>query len=115
MNGKSYELAKNNGKNTLHGGVVGWGKRVWEGSKPVGWRVVPGLEGGEVGGEAVEFTLRSEDGDEGYPGTVDVSVVYTTAIQTVDGKEVTVLGIEYEVKLVGDEVEETVVNVTNHS
>jgi aldose 1-epimerase len=63
----------------------------------------------------VEFKLRSEDGDEGYPGMVDVSVVYTAGTQREGGKEVRVLGIEYEVKLVGDEVEETVVNVTNHS
>ncbi|KAL2071994.1 hypothetical protein VTL71DRAFT_11337 [Oculimacula yallundae] len=115
-NGKSYSLAKNNGENALHGGIVGWGKRVWEGPSPVGVREIPGLEGGKLeGGESVRFTLRSEDGDEGYPGTVDVSVVYTVGVQKVDGKEVRVLGIEYEVKLVGDEVEETVVNVTNHS
>ncbi len=63
----------------------------------------------------MEFRLRSEDGDEGYPGTVDVSVVYTAGTQKENEKEVRVLGMEYEVKLVGDEVEETVVNVTNHS
>ncbi|KAH7370150.1 putative bifunctional protein gal10 [Rhexocercosporidium sp. MPI-PUGE-AT-0058] len=116
LNNKSYALAKNNGENALHGGEVGWGKRVWEGPRPVGVRKIQGLEGGELeGGESVEFTLRSEDGDEGYPGTVDVSVLYTAGVQRVEGKEVRVLGIEYEVKLVGEEVEETVVNVTNHS
>ncbi len=80
----------------------------------MGVRKIPGLQGIE-GGESVEFRLRSEDGDEGYPGTVDVSVVYTAETQKENGKEVRVLGMEYEVKLVGDEVEETVVNVTNHS
>jgi aldose 1-epimerase len=114
LNGKSYQLAANNGANALHGGNVGWGKRIWEGPKPVGVRKIPGLQ--EIaGGESVEFRLRSEDGDEGYPGTVDVSVVYTAGTQKENGKEVRVLGMEYEVKLVGDEVEETVVNVTNHS
>lgn len=98
----------------MHGGNVGWGKRVWEGPTPVGVRSIPGVEGVE-GGESVKFTLRSEDGDEGYPGTVDVSVVYTAGTQKVEGKEVRVLGIEYEVKLVDDKVEETAVNVTNHS
>ncbi|KAF4637113.1 hypothetical protein G7Y89_g964 [Cudoniella acicularis] len=117
LNGKSYALAANNGVNSLHGGVKGWGKRVWEGPKQVGIRSIDGLEGGELeGGESLMFTLRSEDGDEGYPGTVDASVVYTAGTQkTAEGKEVRVLGIEYLVELVGGDVEETVVNVTNHS
>ncbi|EKD16859.1 uncharacterized protein L3040_001139 [Drepanopeziza brunnea f. sp. 'multigermtubi'] len=115
LNGKSYPLAKNNGANALHGGVVGWGKRVWHGPKLVGVRTIPGVDGLE-GGESVEFTLLDKDGEEGYPGTLDVSVVYTTGLQKSEsGKEVRVLGIEYEVKLVGDAVEETAVNVTNHS
>jgi aldose 1-epimerase len=114
LNNKSYQLVQNNGVNALHGGNVGWGKRIWEGPKPVGVRAIPGV-GKIEGGESVEFKLRSEDGDEGYPGTVDVSVIYTAGTQKDGGKEVRVLGIEYEVKLVGDEVEETVVNVTNHS
>jgi aldose 1-epimerase len=46
---------------------------------------------------------------------VETSVVYTAGTKSVEGKEVKVLGIEYEVQLVGDEVEETAVNVTNHS
>lgn len=77
----------------------------------MGVREVKGLEGDNVEGESVEFTLRSEDGDEGYPGTVEAKVMYTA----VEDKGVVVLGIEYEVRLVGDEVEETAVNVTNHS
>ncbi|KAF8852730.1 putative bifunctional protein gal10 [Acephala macrosclerotiorum] len=114
LSNQSYTLAANNGVNSLHGGNVGWGKRVWEGPTPVGMKKIEGVEGLE-GGESVKFSLRSEDGDEGYPGTVDVSVVYTAGIQKVEGKEVRVLGIDYQVELVGGEVEETVVNVTNHS
>jgi aldose 1-epimerase len=116
LNGKSYTLAANNGPNNLHGGVVGWGKRVWEGPTPVGIREIPGLEGSKLqGGESVKFTLKSEDGDEGFPGEVDVSVVYTTGTQTTeDGKEARVLGIEYRAELVGG-ADETVVNITNHS
>jgi galactose mutarotase-like enzyme len=115
LNNKSYTLAANNGPNSLHGGVKGWGKRIWDGPKPIGIREVE-VEGEVVKGESVEFRLRSEDGDEGYPGTVEASVVYT-AVETRDreGKGVRVLGIEFRVELVGDEVEETVVNVTNHS
>ncbi|KAG9235369.1 putative bifunctional protein gal10 [Amylocarpus encephaloides] len=120
LNNKSYALAANNGVNSLHGGVTGWGKRVWEGPKLVGVKSIDGLEGGKVGeglegGESVKFSLKSEDGDEGYPGEVDASVTYTTGTQkTESGKVVNVLGIEYEVELVGG-AEETAVNVTNHS
>ncbi|ORY68248.1 galactose mutarotase-like domain-containing protein [Pseudomassariella vexata] len=113
LNGKSYSLAANNGPNNLHGGVVGWGKRVWKGPKPVGLREIPGVKLDE-GGESVEFTLTSEDGDEGFPGEVAVKVTYTSGKQTLDGKSVTVLGWEYEAELVGG-AEETVINMTNHS
>jgi aldose 1-epimerase len=116
LNGKPYTLAVNNGPNHLHGGVVGWGKKIWNGPEPVGIKSIVGLQGGNLeGGETVKFTLRSEDGDEGYPGTVETSVIYTTGTQkTTEGKEVTVLGIEYEAELVGG-AEETVINITNHS
>jgi aldose 1-epimerase len=117
LNGKSYSLAVNNAPNSLHGGNKGWGKRIWAGPTPVGIKAIPGLEGsGKLeGGESVKFTLRSEDGDEGYPGTLEASVVYTAGTQkSAEGKEVRVLGIEYQVELI-DGAEETAVNVTNHS
>lgn len=110
--GKSYPLAANNGPNSLHGGPGGWGKRVWDGPAPVGVRrsVGEGIELAE-GGESVRFSLRSADGDEGFPGDVDVSVVYTAG-RTEAGA--TVLGMEYEAELVGG-ADETVINMTNHS
>jgi aldose 1-epimerase len=111
--GQTYALAANNGPNNLHGGVVGWGKKIWNGPTPVGVRQIPGVEGLE-GGESVKFTLVSQDGDEGFPGTVEVSVVYTVGKQVQDGKEVVVLGMEYEAELVGG-ADETVINMTNHS
>ncbi|KAM0327229.1 hypothetical protein ACHAQA_006364 [Verticillium albo-atrum] len=111
--GKSYSLAANNGVNHLHGGVKGWGKREWNGPKPVGVRSIPGIDGLE-GGESVQFSLLSEDGDEGYPGSVETIVTYTAGVQKQDGKEVNVLGIDYETKLVGG-ADETAVNLTNHS
>lgn len=79
--------------------------------------VAPGWDEGKLtsGGESVRFSLTSDDGDEGFPGTVEVSVVYTAGKKTEgDGREVTVLGMEYEATLVGG-AEETVVNMTNHS
>ncbi|KAI8633530.1 galactose mutarotase-like domain-containing protein [Xylariaceae sp. FL1651] len=112
--GKSYSLAANNGPNTLHGGVRGWGKRIWNGPKPIGIRQIPGVEGELQGGESVEFTLKSEDGDEGFPGEVLAKVIYTTGKVIEGGKEVVVLGMEYEAELV-DGAEETVINMTNHS
>ncbi len=63
--GKAYRLACNNGPNALHGGTIGWDKRLWR-SGPITTPDGPG----------VRFTLASLDGEEGYPGTVEVSVTY---------------------------------------
>lgn len=112
--GQTYALAANNGSNNLHGGIVGWGKKLWNGPTPVGVRPIPGVEGNLDGGESVKFTLVSQDGDEGFPGTVEASVVYTVGKQLEHGKEVVVLGMEYEAELVGG-ADETVINMTNHS
>ncbi|KAL3426337.1 aminotransferase class-III [Phlyctema vagabunda] len=114
LNGKSYPLVQNDGPNALHGGVKGWGKRVWQGPTPSGVRKIEGLDGELKGGESVTFKLTSEDGDEGYPGTVEAEIIYTVGTQLSEGREVRVLGIEYEAKLVGG-ADETVVNITNHS
>ncbi|KAF2731084.1 aldose 1-epimerase [Polyplosphaeria fusca] len=101
LNGKSYQLAVNNGPNSLHGGVMGWGKLEFEGP----------IQTERNGKQATLFKLLSKDGDEGYPGTVEARVWY---VQEKEGQQ-EVLHIEYEVELIGDEVEETAVNMTNHS
>ena len=62
------------------------------------------------GREGVQFRYLSRDGEEGYPGTVECFVWYTAAMEG----EKTVLEIEYQVELLGDECEETVCGVTNH-
>ncbi|KAH8175065.1 aldose 1-epimerase domain-containing protein [Sarocladium implicatum] len=112
--GKTYKLAANDGTNTLHGGKVGWGKKEWQGPKPVGLREIPGVDGLE-GGESVEFTLTSKDGDEGFPGTVEATIVYTTGtVKTDSGKEAVVLAMDYSAKLV-DGADETPINMTNHT
>lgn len=100
LNGKTYKLNANNGENNLHGGVVGWGSREWDGPKAVSKR----------GKEGVMFRYLSPDGEEGFPGTVEARVWYVAGME--EGK--TVLEVEYEVELVGDECEETVVGITNH-
>ncbi|KAI9873804.1 MAG: hypothetical protein M1830_010589 [Pleopsidium flavum] len=99
--GKEYRLPINNGPNSLHGGGKGWGKALFDGPKALS----------RNGKEGVEFRYLSKDGEEGYPGTVECRVWYTAGKEG----ERTVLDVEYEVELVGDAVEETVVGVTNHS
>lgn len=111
LNNKSYALAANNGPNALHGGPTGWGRRVWDGPKPVGVRKVEGVAGAE--GEGVEFRIVSEDGEEGYPGTVEARAVYTAAKTVEGGKEVTVVEIEYSAELLSG-ADETAINMTNH-
>ena len=66
LDGKTYRLATNNGPNHLHGGVKGFDKVVWD--------AAPFDRDGQTG---VVFTHASPDGDEGYPGTLSVTVTYT--------------------------------------
>jgi len=105
LNGKSYSLAANNAPNHLHGGNNGWGKREFEGPSEVD----------RNGKTATLFKYVSKDGEEGYPGTVEFRVWYVQETEKVDGTNQEVLHIEYEAELIGDEVEETAINVTNHS
>jgi aldose 1-epimerase len=105
LNGKSYALLANNGPNALHGGEKGWGKHEFEGPTTVE----------RNGKETTFFKYVSKDGEEGYPGTVEVRVWYTQAREQVEGVQQEVLYIEYEAELIGDEVEETAINMTNHS
>jgi aldose 1-epimerase len=104
LNGKSYQLAANNGPNSLHGGDLGWGKREWEGPSDVE----------RNGKQATLFKYISKDGEEGYPGTVEVKVWYFQEKEKDGGVEKEVLHIEFEAELVGDEVGETAINITNH-
>ncbi|KAJ5937443.1 hypothetical protein N7454_004743 [Penicillium verhagenii] len=101
LNGRDYQLVLNNGPNALHGGEKGWGKRIFDGPHTVH----------RNGHDALLFKYHCADAEEGYPGTVEVRVWYTASKED----EKTVLTAEYEVEFVGDECEETVVNITNHS
>lgn len=93
LDGKTYTLAKNNGENTLHGGIKGFNKAVWTAKE------IPAKDG-----QALELTYLSKDGEEGFPGNLHVRVVYTLT----DSNE---LKIEYSATADKD----TVVNLTNHS
>ena len=93
LDGKAYTLAKNNGTNTLHGGKVGFDKVVWQAES-----------GTSAEGQSLKLTYLSKDGEEGYPGNLNVTVVYTL---TADNA----LKIDYTATT--DKA--TVVNLTNHA
>jgi aldose 1-epimerase len=67
VDGKTYELAKNDGQNHLHGGLCGLDKRLWK---------AEAVERAD-GADSLRLTYRSPDGEEGYPGAVDLAVTYT--------------------------------------
>jgi len=94
LDGKDYTLAINNQPNHLHGGKKGFDKQVWD-AKPL-----PAKEHEQ----GIEFHYLSKDGEEGYPGNLDVTVTYTLT----DEDE---LRMEYHAKT--DKA--TPVNLTNHS
>lgn len=93
LDGREYKLAANLGKNHIHGGLVGFNKVLWE---------AQGFESGTSCGAA--FSYLSPDGQEGYPGDLNVSVKYTLT----DDNE---LKIYYEATA----GKKTVINLTNHS
>ena len=94
LDGRVYHLATNEGKNTLHGGPEGFSKRIWivAGRRKDGRRQI-----------RQEFTLHSPNGDQGFPGSLACSVVYSFDD---DGA----LRIDYAASTDAP----TVVNLTNH-
>lgn len=90
LDGKTYQLAINNTPNTLHGGPTGFHNQVWEAK--------------QINDQVLELKYLSKDGEEGYPGNLSVTVVYTL---TEDN------GIEISYKATTDK--RTILNLTNHS
>ena len=88
LDGNEYSVPLNNGPNSLHGGTIGFDKKVWKAME------IPG---------GVEFTLVSPDGDMGYPGALTVHAKYTLKGDA--------LRIDYSATTTKD----TVVNLTNHA
>jgi aldose 1-epimerase len=92
LEGKRYTLARNNGQNHLHGGVRGFDKQVWQAAPD------------ETSAPRLVLSYHSPDGEEGYPGNLDVTATYTLT----DADE---LRIDY--KATTDQT--TIVNLTNHT
>ena len=94
INGKTYALPKNDGENTLHGGIVGFNKKAWKA------REIPANAGA-----AVELTYLSADGEEGFPGNLSVKVVFTVP----DDRN------ELKIDYTASTDKGTVLNLSNHS
>lgn len=90
LNGKTYQLDKNNGKNNLHSGLDFWSFRIWKVK--------------EAKENQITFELDSADGDQGYPGAVHAAVTYTLT-------EDNAVEIRYQAEPDAD----TPLNLTNHS
>jgi aldose 1-epimerase len=93
LNGKNYTLAVNNGPNALHGGIKGFDKVLWN----------PTIIA-RADGPSLKLQYTSVDGEEGYPGTLNVTAVYTLT-------EENAIKLEYTATTDKD----TVVNLTQHS
>ena len=92
LDGETYNLPQNDGQNSLHGGVRGLTRVVWDGE--------PILTGH---GRGVALRYRSPDGEEGYPGNVDFEVRYVLGVND----------LRIEAEAVSDKA--TVVNLSFHS
>ena len=88
LDGKQVKLSANRAPNHIHGGVVGFGERLWAHTQV---------------GNRIELKLHSPDGDEGYPGALDVTAVYEL--------QSNVLSLEFTATT----TKSTLCNLTNHA
>ena len=94
LDGKTYNLAANSGKNAIHGGNKGFAQVVW----------TIGTVSEKAGSSSVTLTYLSKDGEEGFPGNLKTSVTYTLSDDNA-------LRIDYE----AETDKATLVNLTNHA
>ena len=93
LDGHQYHLPINDGPNSLHGGLKGFDKRVWDAKAT--------NEGGRPG---LELHYVSKDGEEGYPGTLNVTVRYSLGAKN-----------DLQIDYYATTDKDTVTNLTNHS
>jgi len=91
LDGNTYTLARNNNGQSLHGGIKGYDKVMWKAEK-------------QSGDSSIRLTYLSKDGEEGYPGNLNIAVVYTL---TADN------GLKIDYTATTDKA--TPVNLTNHT
>lgn len=89
LNGKEYELEKNDGDNNLHSGLVGYHKRMFE---------------AETGDNSVTFSRLSPHMEQGFPGNLKVSVTYTLTDEN-----------EWKLLYKAESDQDTLCNMTNHT
>jgi aldose 1-epimerase len=92
LDGMTYHLPQNNGTNCLHGGIHGFNKKVWT-AKEISSKNAP----------ALELTYLSKDGEEGFPGNLKVTEVFTLTEQN-----------ELKIEYTATTDKDTVLNLTNH-
>ena len=92
LDGETYTLATNNGPNHLHGGDVGFNQKVWRAQTQM-----------SDTGPSLILSYTSPDGEEGYPGTLNVTVTYTLTNNI----------LRFETVATTDQA--TPVNLTNHT
>ena len=93
LEGKTYNLAKNNGPNTLHGGRKGFDKAIWQATP-----------GSSADGQTLTLHYLSKDGEDNFPGNLSVTVVYTLTDDN---------GLRLDYTATTDQA--TVLNLTNHA
>jgi aldose 1-epimerase len=92
LDGKTYQLPQNNGVNSLHGGTTGFDKQLWK------------VDRKESSPPSITFSRVSPDGEDGYPGTLNVNVTFTLT-------EKNQLRISYRATT----DKPTIINLTNHT
>jgi aldose 1-epimerase len=90
LDGKEYQLAINNGPNSLHGGPTGYHARVWDAE--------------QTSPQSVKLHYLSADGEEGFPGNLDITVVYTFTNDN-----------EFIIDYTATTDKKTIVNLTHHA